>query len=141
MKFRLIALAVFIAILLTESHSVFAFFYPKQAQIDVRDWFIRPIPFYVSLQWWIKFNAESVLWCVILFALARIGLMISYRLFLIFAVWFLYFALDYFMFLWHYKLDYPFYWVMLGASAYTIFFLIIPMKEDKTGGIVRRMFE
>jgi hypothetical protein len=141
MKFRLIALFVFIAYLNTESHSAFAFFYPEEAKIDVRDWFIRPIPFYLPLQWWIKFNSESVAWCVTTFALARISLMISYRLFLIFAVWFLYFALDYFMFLWHYKLEYQFYWFMLGASAYTIFFLIIPMKEDKTGGIVRRMFE
>jgi hypothetical protein len=31
--------------------------------------------------------------------------------------------------------------VLLGASIYTVFFLILPMKEDRDGGIIRRLFE
>ena len=126
--------------LLTETHSVFTYFCPLKAETDVRDWFIKPVPFFVPLKWWIKFNTDSILLCVLLFSLARVCLLVSYRLFLIAAMWFLYFTLDYIMFLYHYKLDYPFYYVMLGAAAYTIFFLIIPMKEDK-GGKIKRMFE
>lgn len=86
-------------------------------------------------------NADNALICVLLFAFARVCLLVSYRLFLIAAMWFLYFVVDYFFFIYHYKLNYPFYWVMLGVSAYTLFFLIIPMKEDKDGGVIRRMFK
>jgi hypothetical protein len=141
MKFKLIGLGIFIAMILTETHSVFTYLWPNKAEIDVRDWFIKPVPFFVPLKWWIKFSTDNILLCVMWFALARISLMVSYRLFLIFAMWFLYFAFDYFMFLYHYKLDYQFYWVLLGASIYTVFFLILPMKEDRDGGIIRRLFE
>lgn len=139
-SYRTIGIVILFAMVLTETHSVFTYFCPKQADIDVRDWFIRPVPFFVPLKWWIKFNTDSIFLCTILFVFSRICKQVSKRLFIIVSIWFFYYALDYLMFLYHYKLDYPVYYVMLVAAAYTVYRLIRPMKEDK-GAPVKRMYD
>lgn len=139
-NFRTIGIAIFVAIILTEAHSVFTYLFPVVAEIDVRDWFIKPIPFFVPLKWWIKFNTDSIFLCTMLFCFSRICRLVNRRLYIVVSIWFFYFVLDYLMFLYHYKLDYPAYYVMLATSIYTIYRLAKPMKEGK-GGTIKRMFD
>lgn len=139
-NFRSIGVAILIAILLTETHSVFTYLFPTYAEMDVRDWFIRPIPFFVPLKWWIKFNTDSIFICTILFCFSRVCRLLNKRLYIITSIWFFYFAIDYLMFLYHYKLDYPAYYIMMIASVYTIYRLVRPMREDNRGS-VKQMFD
>lgn len=139
-NFRIIGIVLLIATVLTETHSVFTYLFPIKAEIDVRDWFVIPVPFYVSLKWWIKFNTDSIFLCTLLFCFGRVSKQVSSRLFVIVSIWFYYFALDYLMFLLHYKLQYPAYYVLIVAVAYTVYNVYKPEKKEK-GGAVKKMFD
>lgn len=90
----------------------------------------------IDLYWWIKWVTDDLLWCITFFVLAKIAYQVSFRLFLVGSVFFLYHAIDHFMLWWNYKTSYWMYWVMITAVIATIASLFMPEKKQ---GIIKSL--
>lgn len=136
MKIRMrtwIGVALIVSTLITEAHSFFAKVYPKEAWIDTRTWFKKPPNFTVTLQWFIKYMADNVQLCTLYLIIFALGFRYDKRVCWMAAVNFLYFAFDYYMFLYDYKLSYNAYYALLIVNISTCIFILIPENKKAPG--------
>lgn len=83
----------------------------------------------MELFWYFKMSADDFLFSVTFFSMAWVSKRYSFRLFLIFGVFFLYHFFDGLMFWYNYKTSHWLYWTFLAAVILTISFLILPVEK------------
>lgn len=121
----------------TEFHSLFNTWFHDLAQKDVRSWFWKPVDFAITLQWWIKFNSDTLLLCGVFFLFARLAIHFgAMRIFYMACLYFLYFLIDHLLFLYHYKLNYNAYYAMLVITTITVAMIVKPSKKENNGKLV-----
>lgn len=128
-KITKIAILLIVGHVLTETHSVVRVVYPESLNVNVNWFWEKKFNFPISVLWWLKMVSEDVLWCITFFVMAKVSKNISRKFFLIACVYFVYHAIDLFMFLYDYKQTYLVYWLSLAATSAAVIFLIWPIKE------------
>lgn len=110
---------------LTELHTIVMWLYPKSVDYYVGDWFLKPgfSVEHLNILWYFKMTEDSLLLVSILFAAACQAFTqnyesylqwqrYSFRLYLIWIIYFTYHAFDLVMFLYNYKTTY---WLYVGV--------------------------
>lgn len=119
----LIAVSLIFFVFLTELHSFVLYFFPETEDLKV-DYFLSPnFKLNLRLLWYLKMNTEDLLRLNLLVILMIVAP--SKFLLYIFSIYFVYFVIDFFMFLWNFKETSEIYWFLLAASALSILIIFI----------------
>lgn len=113
--------------ILTETHAYILDHYPKSINIDV-DIFISPnYKNEVNCLWLVKMIFESLNIIVILFVLMQLAN--TFKMFLIFGLYWLYYICDFFLLLWNFKETADIYRVLLAVITSVSILLMVFYKK------------
>lgn len=118
-----IVISLIFFVSLTELHSFVYKLFPETYDIEV-DYFLSPnFKLNLRLLWYLKMNTEDLLRLnlfVILILLAP-----SRRVLWVFSIYFVYFVIDFFLFLWNFKETAEIYWFLLAATVLSILIIFV----------------
>lgn len=86
----------------------------------------------IKLTWWLFYWGNDFLLVATYFVATKIALQLSFKLFMIFGLYFIYHFLDHLMLWYNFKSTHEFYWVAHAINISCILILIFK-KEKKTG--------
>lgn len=92
---------------------------------------IKGQPEGIRLVWWVKYVCDDFLLIATFFAMSVISYKVSWRLFRVSVVFFVYHLVDHFLLWWDYRSSHLVYWIM--GISYIIAILLIFMPERKQG--------
>lgn len=95
-----------------------------------------PIKEGINVLWWIKYCCEDFLWIITMFCFAKVSYIVSFRLFLVCCVFFIYHLVDGFMLWYDYKTSSGLYWLLDIACFLSVLLLFFP---DKKTAIIKSM--
>jgi hypothetical protein len=89
-----------------------------------------PIPEGIQLKWWVKYVCDDFLLITCFFALTVISYKVSWRLFRVSFVFFVYHLLDHFLLWWNYRSSHWVYWIMGFSYIVAILVIFIPVRNQ-----------
>lgn len=78
--------------------------------------------------WWMKYNTDQALLCIVFIVLAMIAHMVSKRLFIIALIFLSYFIVDWYMLWYDFKQNHVTYWIM-GVDIIAAVVVLIKVKD------------
>ena len=124
---------------LTEVPSILSHISPEINNRKV-DLFLSPnFHMQMEIKWYLKFNADSLLWIIMTYCFAKVCALYSTTLFLVAAIFFAYHVIDGFLFWWSFKEEHLFYWNLFTIVLVLIKQAIKPASE-KTVAKIRSLF-
>jgi hypothetical protein len=90
----------------------------------------------INILWWLKYNCEEFLWVIVFYCFAMIARLVSFRVFMICCVFFIYHLIDWFCLWYDYKTSSLSHW---GLDIFCLVSVICLFFREQKLAIVKSM--
>jgi hypothetical protein len=126
---RVIIIVFIVSLVLTQAHSILRYFDESLARTKINIFWDKSYKREVTIQWYLYFLFLYFFFICCMFIGTMACIRYSFRLTMVFFTGMVYWFIKMILFLYNYDSGAGFDWVLVGAVALCLFFLILPHKE------------